>query len=175
MLGSGDRNGSPASKPKAERWRPRSPRSRPKAVTRRGGVIGIPGVQAGFVHAFVIGDAFDKSIALTMGQIHVQKLMQRLLQYIEDGELQPDIIISRHMALADAARGCANGSRTCLRAGLRRGIMAPGCPHEVICAYCRPTPSFGHALAHVAKPTFSVSKCLPSAAPPCSGSVVPPW
>jgi threonine dehydrogenase-like Zn-dependent dehydrogenase len=31
--------------------------------------------------------------------------MPRLLQYLEDGELQPDIIISHRMKLADAARG----------------------------------------------------------------------
>ena len=60
---------------------------------------------AGFVHAFMIGDAFDKGLAFAMGQTHVQKFMPRLLQYIEDGTLQPDIIISHHMKLADAARG----------------------------------------------------------------------
>jgi threonine dehydrogenase-like Zn-dependent dehydrogenase len=75
------------------------------AVTRRGGVISIPGVYAGFVHAFMIGDAFDKGIAFAMGQTHVQKYLPRLLQYVEDGELQPDIIISHRMKLADAARG----------------------------------------------------------------------
>jgi threonine dehydrogenase-like Zn-dependent dehydrogenase len=75
------------------------------AITRRGGVISIPGVYAGFVHAFMIGDAFDKGIAFAMGQTHVQKYMPRLLQYVEDGELQPDIIISHRLKLADAARG----------------------------------------------------------------------
>lgn len=75
------------------------------AVTRRGGVISIPGVYAGFVHAFMIGDAFDKGIAFAMGQTHAQKYLPRLLQYVEDGELQPDIIISHRMKLADAARG----------------------------------------------------------------------
>jgi threonine dehydrogenase-like Zn-dependent dehydrogenase len=75
------------------------------AVTRRGGIISIPGVYAGFVHAFMIGDAFDKGISFAMGQTHVQKYMPRLLQYIEDGALQPDIIVSHRMKLADAARG----------------------------------------------------------------------
>jgi threonine dehydrogenase-like Zn-dependent dehydrogenase len=75
------------------------------AVTRRGGVVSIPGVYAGFVHAFMIGDAFDKGLTFAMGQTHVQKYLPRLLQYIEDGELQPDVIISHRMKLADAARG----------------------------------------------------------------------
>jgi threonine dehydrogenase-like Zn-dependent dehydrogenase len=75
------------------------------AVTRRGGVVSIPGVYAGFVHAFMIGDAFDKGLTFAMGQTHVQKYLPLLLQYIEDGLLQPDVIISHRMKLADAARG----------------------------------------------------------------------
>jgi threonine dehydrogenase-like Zn-dependent dehydrogenase len=98
------------------------------AATRHGGVIGIPDVHAGFAHAFVSGDAFDEGIAFAMGQIHVQKLMLRLPHYIEDGELRPDVIISRHMALADAARGCENGYRTCLRAGTPTRRYGAGLP-----------------------------------------------
>ncbi|APG06095.1 glutathione-dependent formaldehyde dehydrogenase [Luteibacter rhizovicinus DSM 16549] len=74
-------------------------------ATRRGGVVSIPGVYAGFIHAFLIGDAFDKGLTLAMGQTHVQKYLPELLNFIEDGKLQPDIIISHRMKLADAARG----------------------------------------------------------------------
>jgi threonine dehydrogenase-like Zn-dependent dehydrogenase len=75
------------------------------SATRRGGVVSIPGVYAGFIHAFLIGDAFDKGLTLAMGQTHVQKYLRELLEFIEDGKLQPDIIISHRMKLADAARG----------------------------------------------------------------------
>lgn len=75
------------------------------SATRRGGVVSIPGVYAGFIHAFLIGDAFDKGLTLAMGQTHVQKYLPELLGFIEDGKLQPDIIISHRMKLADAARG----------------------------------------------------------------------
>lgn len=74
-------------------------------ATRRGGVVSIPGVYAGFIHAFLIGDAFDKGLTLAMGQTHVQKYLPELLNFIEDGKLQPDVIISHRMKLADAARG----------------------------------------------------------------------
>ena len=74
-------------------------------ATRRGGVVSIPGVYAGFIHAFLIGDAFDKGLTLAMGQTHVQKYLPELLNFIEEGKLQPDIIISHRMKLADAARG----------------------------------------------------------------------
>jgi threonine dehydrogenase-like Zn-dependent dehydrogenase len=75
------------------------------SATRRGGVVSIPGVYAGFIHAFLIGDAFDKGLTLAMGQTHVQKYLPELLEFIEDGKLQPDIIISHRMKLADAAKG----------------------------------------------------------------------
>jgi threonine dehydrogenase-like Zn-dependent dehydrogenase len=74
-------------------------------ATRRGGIISVPGVYAGFIHAFLIGDAFDKGLTLAMGQTHVQRYLPELLDFIEEGSLAPDIIISHRMKLADAARG----------------------------------------------------------------------
>lgn len=71
------------------------------AATRRGGAIRTPGVYAGFVHGFLIGDAF----AIRMGQTNVQRLLPELVQHIENGDLQSDFIIPHHLPLADAARG----------------------------------------------------------------------
>jgi threonine dehydrogenase-like Zn-dependent dehydrogenase len=75
------------------------------AATRRGGKVAVPGVYAGFVHAFLLGDAFDKGLTLALGQTHVQKHMPELLALIEKGKLAPDVIISHRMKLTDAARG----------------------------------------------------------------------
>lgn len=75
------------------------------AATRRGGVVSVPGVYAGFIHAFLIGDAFDKGLTFAMGQTHVHKYLPELLNFIEDGKLEPNIIISHRMKLADAAAG----------------------------------------------------------------------
>lgn len=75
------------------------------AATRRGGVVSIPGVYAGFVHAFLIGDAFDKGLSFRMGQTHVQKHLPKPLEHIEAGQLKPDEIITHRMKLADAAKG----------------------------------------------------------------------
>ncbi len=74
-------------------------------ATRRGGVVSVPGVYAGFIHGFLFGDAFDKGLAFRMGQTHVQHHMPTLLKHIQNGELQPDVIISHRMSLADAAEG----------------------------------------------------------------------
>lgn len=77
------------------------------AATRRGGTVSIPGVYAGFVHGFLLGDAFDKGLTFKMGQTHVQGLMPELLTAIMEGKLDPGVIISHRMRLADAAEAYA--------------------------------------------------------------------
>lgn len=77
------------------------------AATRRGGVVSVPGVYAGFIHGFLFGDAFDKALSFRMGQTHMQQHMAGLLEHIGNGDLKPEAIISHHMALEDAARGYA--------------------------------------------------------------------
>lgn len=75
------------------------------ACVRRGGVISVPGVYAGFIHGFLFGDAFDKGVTFKMGQTHVQKFLPELLAHVESGKLRPELIISHHLDLAEAARG----------------------------------------------------------------------
>ncbi|AWH21537.1 MULTISPECIES: zinc-dependent alcohol dehydrogenase [Stenotrophomonas] len=77
------------------------------AAARRGGVVSIPGVYAGFIHGFLLGDAFDKGLTFKMGQTHVQGLMPELLTAILEGKLDPGEIISHRMTLAEAAQGYA--------------------------------------------------------------------
>jgi threonine dehydrogenase-like Zn-dependent dehydrogenase len=75
------------------------------AATRRGGVVSVPGVYAGFIHAFLFGDAFEKGLTLVGGQTHVQALMPELLQFINEGRLNPELIISHRLPLIEAVRG----------------------------------------------------------------------
>ena len=75
------------------------------AATRRGGIVSVPGVYAGFIHAFLFGDAFDKGLQFRMGQTHAQRFMPELLEHIGNGTLRPEAIISHHLSLDDAARG----------------------------------------------------------------------
>ena len=77
------------------------------AATRRAGTVSIPGVYSGFIHAFMLGDAFDKALTFKMGQTDVQRYMPELLTRINAGDLRPDVIISHRMALTDAAKGYA--------------------------------------------------------------------
>jgi threonine dehydrogenase-like Zn-dependent dehydrogenase len=74
------------------------------AATRRGGVISVPGVYAGFIHGFLFGDAFDKGLIFKMGQTHAQRYMPELLEHIGNGKLKPELIITHRMKLDEAAR-----------------------------------------------------------------------
>jgi threonine dehydrogenase-like Zn-dependent dehydrogenase len=75
------------------------------AAVRRGGVVSVPGIYAGPIHGFLFGDAFDKGLTLKMGQTHVHKFLPQLLEFIENGDLSPEVIITHRMNLSDAAEG----------------------------------------------------------------------
>ena len=94
------------------------------AATRRGGTVSLPGVYAGFVHGFLLGDAFDKGLNFAMGQTHAQEHMPVLLEHIEAGRLRPEIIITHRLPLAEAARGYevfAKKEEDC-----RKVVLVPG-------------------------------------------------
>lgn len=75
------------------------------AAVRRGGIVSVPGVYAGPIHGFLFGDAFDKGLTFKMGQTHVHKYLPQLLEFIENGDLSPEVIITHRMKLAEAAEG----------------------------------------------------------------------
>lgn len=75
------------------------------AATRRGGVVSVPGVYAGFIHGFLFGDAFEKGLSFACGQTHTQQHMPLLLEHILEGRLHPDVIVTHRLPLHEAARG----------------------------------------------------------------------
>ncbi|HEY0063000.1 MAG TPA: zinc-dependent alcohol dehydrogenase [Telluria sp.] len=75
------------------------------AAVRRGGMVSVPGVYAGFIHGFLFGDVFEKGIGIKAGQTHVQKFMPELLEAIGEGKLRPQEIISHRLKLDQAAEG----------------------------------------------------------------------
>jgi len=75
------------------------------AATRRGGAVSLPGVYAGWVHGFLLGDVFEKGLSIKGGQTHAQNYMPQLLEHIAKGELHPEAIITHTMPLSEAARG----------------------------------------------------------------------
>lgn len=75
------------------------------AATRRGGTLSVPGIYTGPIHGFLFGDAFEKGLKFAMGQTHVQQHMPALLKHIEEGRLNPGVIISHRLPLSRAAEG----------------------------------------------------------------------
>jgi len=94
------------------------------AATRRGGIVSVPGVYAGFIHAFLFGDAFDKGLQFRMGQTHAQRFMPKLLEHIGNGALRPEAIVSHRLSLDDAAHGYDMFDKKL--DGCRKIILTPG-------------------------------------------------
>lgn len=72
---------------------------------RKGGTISIPGVYAGYLDKFPMGAAFAKGLTLKMGQTHVHKYMRPLMNLIEDGKIDPTVVITHRLNLSEAAEG----------------------------------------------------------------------
>jgi threonine dehydrogenase-like Zn-dependent dehydrogenase len=86
---------------KMETDRPYALRQSMRAV-RKGGVLSIPGVYAGFLDKIPFGAVFNKGVTLKMGQTHVQRYMQPLLKLIEDGKIDPSFVITHRVPLTRA-------------------------------------------------------------------------
>jgi threonine dehydrogenase-like Zn-dependent dehydrogenase len=68
-------------------------------VCRPAGTISIPGVYAGLVDKIPMGQAMNKGLTFRMGQTHVNRWTEDLLQRIEDGEIDPSFVITHTAGL----------------------------------------------------------------------------
>jgi threonine dehydrogenase-like Zn-dependent dehydrogenase len=69
---------------------------------RKGGTVSIPGVYAGFFDKMPFGAAFNKGLTFKMGQTHVQRYTQPLLDLISNGKIDPSFIITHQLPLESA-------------------------------------------------------------------------
>ena len=69
------------------------------------GTVSLPGVYAGLIDKFPLGQAFAKGLTFRMGQTHAHRYLRPLLGRIEKGEIKPEAIITHRMSLDDAPRG----------------------------------------------------------------------
>jgi len=70
---------------------------------RKGGTVSIPGVYGGLIDKFPIGAAFAKGLTFRMGQTHVPRYMQPLLDRIQRGEIDPSFLITHRVKIDEAA------------------------------------------------------------------------
>lgn len=98
-------------------------------VCRKGGTISIPGVYGGFLDKFPFGSAFAKGLTFKMGQTHVHKYMQPLLDLIEEGHIDPSFVITHRLSLEDAPEGYRtfkNKPDECIKVVLKPGSNGNG-------------------------------------------------
>ena len=72
---------------------------------RKGGTVSLAGVYGGFVDKIPMGAAFNKGLTFRMGQTHVIRYMQPLLERIMRGEIDPSFVITHRLSLDDAPEG----------------------------------------------------------------------
>ena len=72
---------------------------------RNGGTISVIGVYGGLVDKFPLGTIMNRSLTIKSGQCHVHRYMRPLLERIENGEIDPTVVITHRMPLGDAPKG----------------------------------------------------------------------
>ncbi|HWJ05773.1 MAG TPA: zinc-dependent alcohol dehydrogenase [Steroidobacteraceae bacterium] len=78
-----------------------------QAITacRNGGTVSVIGVYGGLVDALPMGTVMNRSLTIKSGQCHVHRYMRPLLEHIENGDIDPTVVITHRMKLSDAPRG----------------------------------------------------------------------
>jgi threonine dehydrogenase-like Zn-dependent dehydrogenase len=72
---------------------------------RSGGTVSVVGVYGGLIDKFPMGTVMNRSLTLKAGQCHVHRYMKRLLEHIQDGDIDPTFMITHRMGLDDAPLG----------------------------------------------------------------------
>lgn len=86
---------------KLETDRPHVLRQAMRAV-RKGGVLSVPGVYAGFVDKIPFGAVMNKALTIKSGQTHMQRYTRHLLSLIEDGKIDPSFVVTHRVPLSRA-------------------------------------------------------------------------
>lgn len=73
------------------------------SAVRRGGVVSVVGVYAVPYDNFPLGQIFDKGISMRFGQAPVHACIDDLLQWVEEGRIRLDDIITHRLPLGQAS------------------------------------------------------------------------
>jgi threonine dehydrogenase-like Zn-dependent dehydrogenase len=69
---------------------------------RKGGTVSLPGVYGGVVDTIPFGAAFNKGLNFQMGQTHVHRYLQPLMDHVEKGDVDPSFLVTHHLSLDEA-------------------------------------------------------------------------
>jgi threonine dehydrogenase-like Zn-dependent dehydrogenase len=84
----------------------------------KGGTVSIPGVYGGFLDKIPFGAAFGKGLTLKMGQTHVHRYMQPLLDLILNDQIDPSFVITHRLRLSDGPEAYStfkNNKNDCIK------------------------------------------------------------
>ena len=73
-------------------------------AVRKGGTLSIVGVY-GVMDKFPLGVIMNKGITVRTAQQHGQRYMPRMLEHVQQGELDPSFLVTHRLSLEDAPRG----------------------------------------------------------------------
>jgi threonine dehydrogenase-like Zn-dependent dehydrogenase len=71
----------------------------------KGGTVSLAGVYGGILDKLPLGAAFQKGLTFKMGQTHVHKYLPKLMQHIENGDIDPSFVVTHRMKLEEAPHG----------------------------------------------------------------------
>ena len=72
---------------------------------RNGGTVSVIGVYGGLIDKFPMGSVMNRSLTIKTGQCHVQRYWGKLLEHIENGDIDPSFVITHRMRLEDTPQG----------------------------------------------------------------------
>jgi threonine dehydrogenase-like Zn-dependent dehydrogenase len=72
---------------------------------RNGGTVSVIGVYGGLIDKFPMGSFMNRSLTMKTGQCHVQHYWGKLLEHIENGDIDPSFVITHKMKLGEAPNG----------------------------------------------------------------------
>ncbi|TGE08442.1 zinc-dependent alcohol dehydrogenase [Hymenobacter fodinae] len=72
---------------------------------RKGGTLSIVGVYGGLIDKFPMGAAMNKALTFRMGQMHAQKYIPRLLDYVQGGSVDPAYLLTHRWPLERGPEG----------------------------------------------------------------------
>ena len=106
-----------------------------QAITacRKGGTVSVPGVYAGLGDAIPLGSAFNKGLQFRMGQTHVHRYVQPLMEMIIEGKIDPSFIITHEVALEEAPRmyeTFKDKADNCIKVVLKPGMKPEEIPNR---------------------------------------------
>ena len=96
---------------------------------RKGGRLSLLGVYSGMVDTLPMGVAFNKGLTWRMGQVHLHRYKDELMEMIVAGKLDPSFVITHRYPLdaaAEAYRMFNDKNDECIKVVLKPGMVGAG-------------------------------------------------